>query len=297
MRPVRSFRSGYVFCQHRRRLLSTTTNKASETTDFGFKTVPTASKKAMVGDVFRSVAQNYDVMNDLMSVGIHRVWKEHLVNTLNPQLGMQLLDVAGGTGDVAFRCMEAINSNSGMPALETTRKHKHSHVVVCDINSSMLSVGQERAARRGYLGRDEASSFLSIEFVEGDAEKLPFASESFDVYTIAFGLRNVTNIPQAISEAYRVLKKGGRFLCLEFSHVQNPVLAAAYDQYSFLVIPALGEVVAGDRASYQYLVESIRKFPQQEELVLLMQNQGFALCNYENLTFGVTAIHSGFKLS
>ncbi|KAJ3371797.1 2-hexaprenyl-6-methoxy-1,4-benzoquinone methyltransferase [Kappamyces sp. JEL0680] len=252
------------------------------TTHFGFKTIPKTEKETLVGQVFKSVAGNYDVMNDFMSAGIHRLWKDEFIKRLSPTPDMKLLDVAGGTGDIAFRFVESIQKEYGVRA--------DGNVRLVDINPAMLQVGQERAAKRGYLG---------ITFEEGNAEMLEnVPSDSVDAYTIAFGIRNCTNIDKVIAEAYRVLKPGGRFMVLEFSHVSNPVLSKFYDLHSFHVIPALGELVAHDRNSYQYLVESIRNFPKQDDFVQLIRAAGFKTFGqgYQNLTFGVAAIHSGFKL-
>ncbi|CAN1168327.1 2-methoxy-6-polyprenyl-1,4-benzoquinol methylase, mitochondrial [Linum perenne] len=213
-------------------------------------------------------------MNDLMSGGLHRLWKERLVSKLNPFPGMKHLDVAGGTGDVAFRILEAVNSET--------------EIYVCDINANMLNVGKKRAIERGEM--------KSLVWVEGDAEALNFPDNSMDGYTIAFGIRNVTHIEKALAEAHRVLKRGGRFLCLELSHVDVPLLKEMYDYYSFSIIPAVGELVAGDRESYQYLVESIRRFPPQEKFAEMIGEAGFQMVEYENLVAGVVAIHSGLKL-
>ncbi|KAL8108899.1 2-methoxy-6-polyprenyl-1,4-benzoquinol methylase, mitochondrial-like isoform X1 [Apium graveolens] len=263
----------------------------SHATSFGYKEVPEEEKSKLVGNVFTSVASNYDLMNDLMSAGLHRLWKERLVSKLNPFPGMKHLDVAGGTGDVAFRILESINSVRHKALRDTFEENlqEETQIYVCDINPNMLNVGKIRAQERG-LGEDG-----SIVWVEGDAEALNFEDGSIDGYTIAFGIRNVTHIEKVLSEAYRVLKKGGRFLCLELSHVENPAFKQFYDYYSFSVIPAIGELVAGDRNSYQYLVESIRKFPPQEKFASLISEAGFQKVEYENLVGGVVAIHSGLK--
>ncbi|KAK9501191.1 hypothetical protein O3M35_002264 [Rhynocoris fuscipes] len=257
--------------------LSRSVRNKSEYTHFGNETVSEEEKGKRVHEVFQKVANNYDLMNDLMSGGMHRYWKDEFIERLSPSDGTELLDVAGGTGDIAFRFLRYLK-NGGQSG----------RVTVCDINKEMLRVGEERAKKLGFE--------KDIEWIEGDAEKLPFASESYSAYTIAFGIRNVTRIQNALLEARRVLKRGGRFLCLEFSHVDNPVLRQVYDQYSFQVIPVLGQVVAGDWKSYQYLVESIRKFPNQEEFSDMIKKAGFQEVTYENLTFGVVAIHSAFKL-
>ncbi|KNC49459.1 uncharacterized protein AMSG_11882 [Thecamonas trahens ATCC 50062] len=253
------------------------------TTHFGFRDVPVDEKKALVGEVFSNVADMYDVMNDLMSAGVHRVWKDQFVRALDPTPGMRMLDVAGGTGDIAFRCLDHAGRK---PAGAATAPAK---VTVCDINEGMLGVGRERAAADG---RDPAG----LEWVQGDAEALPFEDNTFDSYTISFGIRNTTDVAAALRESYRVLRPGGRFLCLEFSRVALPVLSQAYDAYSFQLIPLLGELVANDRDSYQYLVESIRQFPDQETFKAMIDDAGFRAVSYSNLSFGIAAMHSGFKL-
>jgi len=252
-------------------------NTAPDETHFGERTVPLADKQGMVDDVFHSVARRYDLMNDLMSGGLHRAWKDALVTAVNPPKGdkdFALLDLAGGTGDVAFRVVEAGGSNV--------------RVTVCDINSDMLTVGAERARERG---RD-----LAVTFEQGNAEELPYADKSFDCVTIAFGIRNVPRIERALAEAYRVLKIGGRFLCLEFSAVTVPGLDALYELYSFQVIPRVGQAVTGDREAYQYLVESIRKFPRPERFADMMRSAGFRRVSFTPMTAGVVALHSGWKL-
>lgn len=251
-----------------------TANK--QTASFGFRQVPEADKETLVGKVFSSVADKYDLMNDLMSGGIHRLWKASMIDWLNPQAGWKSLDVAGGTGDIAFKIAGRVRKKGGV-----------ADVTVCDINPQMLAVGKERAAKKGETG---------ISWVEGSAEKLPFADNSFDSYTISFGIRNVTHIDAALAEAYRVLKPGGRFLCLEFSQVAVPVLAKLYDRYSFSVLPKVGYVVTGDAASYQYLVESIRRFPVQEDFKTMIGAAGFDMAKYRNLSCGIAALHSGWKL-
>lgn len=263
----------------------------SHATSFGFKEVPEEEKSKMVGNVFTSVASNYDLMNDLMSCGLHRLWKDRLVSKLNPFPGMKHLDVAGGTGDVAFRILENIK-NVKRRAMQDALDDdliEDTRIYVCDINANMLGVGKNRAEERGF-GREK-----SLVWVEGDAEALSFEDNSMDGYTIAFGIRNVTHIEKVLAEAYRVLKRGGRFLCLELSHVDIPVYKDLYDAYSFSVIPAVGELVTGDRESYQYLVESIRRFPRQEVFAKMIAEAGFQKVEYENLVGGVVAIHSGFK--
>ncbi len=248
-----------------------------EETHFGEKTVPLADKQGLVDDVFHSVARRYDLMNDLMSGGLHRPWKDALVNAVNPPKSdkdFTLLDLAGGTGDVAFRVVEAGGAGT--------------RVTVCDINADMLSVGRERARERGH---DEA-----VTFEQGNAEELPYPDRSFDCVTIAFGIRNVPRIERALAEAYRVLRVGGRFLCLEFSAVTMPGLDALYELYSFKVIPRIGQAVTGDREAYQYLVESIRKFPRPERFADMIRAAGFRRVSFTPMTAGVVALHSGWKL-
>ncbi len=246
-------------------------------THFGYRDVPLAEKQGLVDDVFHSVARRYDLMNDLMSGGLHRVWKDALVTAVNPpKVGREfaLLDLAGGTGDVAFRVVEAGGFNT--------------RVTVCDINAEMLAVGRERAEKRGLDGQ--------VTFEQGNAEELPYADKSFDCVTIAFGIRNVPRIDKALSEAHRVLKCGGRFLCLEFSSVDVPGLDKLYELYSFQVIPRVGERVTGDREAYQYLVESIRKFPKPKAFAQMITDAGFRRASYTPMTGGVVAMHSGWKL-
>ncbi len=243
-------------------------------TDFGFRSVGTAEKTRMVRDVFDSVAGSYDLMNDLMSGGVHRLWKAALIDRLNPQPGQTLLDLAGGTGDIAQRFL--------------ARTKQGGRVIVCDINESMIRVGRDRALDRGIVS--------NITWLVGNGESLPVASSSVDCVTISFGLRNVTRKDEALAEAWRVLKPGGRFLCLEFSRVEAPLFRRAYDLYSFNLLPRIGGVVAKDRDSYQYLVESIRRFPPQQELAAMMETAGFEQVSYRNLSGGIAAIHSGWRL-
>jgi len=250
-------------------------------TNFGFEQVSKETKAEKVNQVFSKVAAKYDLMNDIMSAGIHRLWKDRLINTLDPMQNTRLIDVAGGTGDIAFRFVDKIKSKYPLDS--------QSNVVVCDINQDMLNVGKSRSSKLGY------DKLKAIEWVQGDAQKLPFDDNSFDVYTIAFGIRNVVNINQALNEAYRVLKPGGIFLCLEFSQMTNPILKPLYDWYSFNLIPVFGELVAGDWKSYQYLIESIRKFPDQQEFADMIKGAGFGLVEFENLSQGIAAIHSAFK--
>ncbi|CAH9088616.1 unnamed protein product [Cuscuta europaea] len=259
--------------------------------DSGFKEVPEEEKSKFVGNVFTSVAPNYDLMNDLMSGGLHRLWKDQFVSKLNPFPGMKHLDVAGGTGDVAFRILENVKGikRRALQGIFDDNVINETQIYVCDINPNMLRVGKKRAQERG-IADDK-----SLIWVEGDAEALNFGNNSMDGYTIAFGIRNVTHIEKVLSEAYRVLKPGGRFLCLELSHVDVPILKDLYDFYSFSIIPTVGEIVTGDRESYRYLVESIRRFPTQEKFAGMIAEAGFQNVGYENLVGGVVAIHSGFK--
>lgn len=247
--------------------------KNPESEWFGTQHVSPAEKTRKVLDVFDSVASRYDLMNDLMSLGIHRLWKDHLIKKIRPKAGMDCLDVAGGTGDIAFRIAEKTNGLA--------------RITVSDINAAMLEVGKGRAIDRGFV-----SGFT---WVEANAETLPFPDNSFDVYTISFGLRNVTHIDTALREAHRVLKPGGRFFCMEFSHLENETLQKIYDTYSFNVIPPLGRYVTGDQDSYTYLVESIRAFPTREDLCERLIEAGFARAIAEPLTFGVVAIHEAWK--
>jgi demethylmenaquinone methyltransferase / 2-methoxy-6-polyprenyl-1,4-benzoquinol methylase len=244
--------------------------------DFGNRRVPLGDKQALVDDVFRSVARRYDLMNDLMSFGLHRAWKDALVTAVDPPKNrpFALLDLAGGTGDVALRMIEA-----GGP---------QTHVTICDINADMLAIGRERAAARE-LGD-------AVTFTEANAEALPFADRSFDAVTIAFGIRNVARIEIALAEAFRVLKIGGKFVCLEFSAVDVPGLDRLYELYSFNIIPALGRVVAGDAESYRYLVESIRRFPSPQAFEAMLRAAGFARVTHKIMTGGIVALHSGWRL-
>jgi 2-methoxy-6-polyprenyl-1,4-benzoquinol methylase len=335
-------------------------SSAPSSIDFGFQQVPLAQKQALVHDVFARVAQSYDVMNDAMSMGMHRVWKADLVGQIRPAANVKHLDVAGGTGDIAFRVLMAAHREAQPPAYRVTGNKQQQHqqqpqstgnaeqdaaaaaaaydaaaqVIVCDINDNMLRVGIDRArAQYGYepgalikpaeqgadgTPADAASSGTAapvsparpvehlsasrifachgpLAFVSGNAEALPFESDSFDSYTIVFGLRNVTHRDRALKEALRVLRPGGRFLCMEFSQVQVPLFDQVYSQYSQWIIPTMGQLIAGDRASYQYLVESIAKMPDQERLANLVREAGFVGVDYRNLTGGIVAIHQGFK--
>ncbi|MFI4971621.1 MAG: bifunctional demethylmenaquinone methyltransferase/2-methoxy-6-polyprenyl-1,4-benzoquinol methylase UbiE [Hyphomicrobiales bacterium] len=250
-------------------------------THFGEKTVPLADKQGLVDDVFHSVARRYDLMNDLMSGGLHRAWKDALVTAINPPKGdrpFALLDLAGGTGDVAFRVVEA--GGTGV------------RVTVCDINADMLAVGRERSRERSR----ERGHDIVVTFEQGNAEELPYPDRHFDCVTIAFGIRNVPRIERALAEVYRVLRIGGRFLCLEFSSVDLPGLSSLYDVYSYNVIPRIGEAVTGDREAYQYLVESIRKFPKPPVFAKMVEAAGFRRVSFSSMTAGVVALHSGWKL-
>ena len=250
---------------------------APETAPFGYRTVDAREKQSLVNDVFAKVASRYDVMNDLMSAGLHRLWKDDMVAWLAPPKGARpfhVLDVAGGTGDIAFRVVDASRGNA--------------HATVLDINGSMLGVGRDRAEKRGLAA--------SVDFVEANAEELPFEDSSFDAYTVAFGIRNVPRIEVALAEAFRVLKPGGRFLCLEFSEVDMPLLDRAYDAWSFNAIPGIGRMVTGDADSYRYLVESIRKFPNQRNFAAMIERAGFGRVTWRDYSGGIAALHSGWKI-
>ena len=244
-----------------------------DTTHFGFQTVPETEKASRVQGVFTSVASKYDIMNDVMSVGIHRIWKEAMMDWLAPRPGQELLDVAGGTGDISFKFLKRAGSG---------------HATVLDITENMLIAGRKRA--------ETAQMADNLDWLVGDAMALPFADNSFDVYTISFGIRNVTRPQEALNEAYRVLRPGGRLMVLEFSQIPVPLAQKAYDLYSFNVIPRMGQMIANDRASYQYLVESIRKFPDQETFLSMVQHAGFENTSYRNLSLGIAALHSGWKI-
>ena len=243
------------------------------TTHFGYQTVPESEKATRVRGVFGSVASKYDLMNDVMSAGIHRVWKDAMMDWLAPRPGTRLLDVAGGTGDIAFRYL----ARAG-----------HGHATVLDLTEPMLVEGRKRA---------EAEQLAdALDWVVGDAMALPFADNSFDAYTISFGIRNVTRPADALAEAYRVLRPGGRLMVLEFSQIPNDLMQRVYDIYSFNIIPRMGQLIANDRDSYQYLVESIRRFPDQETFLQMLRDTGFEQTKYRNLSLGVAALHSGWKL-
>jgi len=256
--------------------------RSENETSFGFRTVQTGAKAGLVREVFSSVASQYDLMNDLMSGGVHRIWKTTLLDRLAPQPGQKLIDVAGGTGDVAIGFLNRAN------ARRNADQKPEAHAAICDINYEMLKAGADR----------EAATALNKQLTRvcGDAEKLPFHDGQADAYTIAFGIRNVTDMEAALKEARRILKPGGRFVCLEFSHPITEGLQKIYDAYSFNVIPWLGEKVADDREAYQYLVESIRKFPGQEAFAARIRKAGFSRVTYENLTGGVAALHMAWRI-
>lgn len=284
---------------------------SGQSTHFGFEEVNIKEKEARVRQVFDSVAESYDVMNDVMSGGLHRLWKDHMVYTSKVSVlsravrrlqqkqnnisydgpKLRILDVAGGTGDIAFRLLD----NAGCLERSKSSGEDCVSVTVCDINREMLRVGEGRARRR--YGNEILDVTKALRFTLGDAQDLKnqFEDDSFDLYTIAFGLRNVTDIDSALAEAYRLLKPGGRFMCLEFSHVPNDSIRAIYDAYSFHIIPALGEYIAKDRSSYQYLVESIRKFSNQQELVARLEQVGFRYVKYSNMNGGIVALHEAWK--
>ena len=249
------------------------TDETDKTTHFGFETVPEGEKAGRVQGVFSSVASKYDVMNDVMSMGIHRIWKDAMMDWLAPRGGQRLLDVAGGTGDISFRFL---------------KRAGFGHATVLDLTESMLVEGRKRAEAEAMADQ--------LDWVTGDAMQLPFADNSFDVYTISFGIRNVTRPQDALNEAFRVLRPGGRLMVLEFSQLPNPAMQKAYDLYSFNVIPRMGKVIANDRDSYQYLVESIRKFPDQETFLQMLRNAGFDNAKYRNLSMGIACLHSGWKI-
>lgn len=249
------------------------TQSDDKTTHFGFDSIPESEKAGRVRGVFNSVASRYDVMNDLMSAGIHRIWKDAMMDWLAPRPGQKLLDVAGGTGDISFRFLKRAGSG---------------HATVLDLTEPMLIEGQKRAE-----AEDMAAS---LDWVVGDAMALPFADNTFDVYTISFGIRNVTRPQEALNEAFRVLSPGGRLMVLEFSQIPNDMLQKVYDLYSFNIIPELGRIVADDRDSYQYLVESIRRFPDQDTFLSMIREAGFGQAKYRNLSMGIAALHSGWKI-
>ena len=247
--------------------------QTNRTTHFGFQDVPEDEKAGRVRGVFGSVASKYDVMSDVMSMGIHRIWKDAMMDWLAPRAGTKLLDVAGGTGDISFRYLQRAG---------------YAHATVLDLTEPMLIEGRKRAETEQLAGM--------LDWVVGDAMALPFENNSFDVYTISFGIRNVTRPQEALNEAFRVLKPGGRLMVLEFSQIPNTGLQWAYDRYSFNVIPTMGKLIANDRDSYQYLVESIRKFPDQETFLGMVRDAGFEQAKYRNLSLGIAALHSGWKI-
>ena len=249
------------------------TDSTDKTTHFGSQTIPEADKAGRVQGVFNSVASKYDVMNDVMSMGVHRIWKDAMMDWLAPRPGQKLLDVAGGTGDIAFRFLKRAGAG---------------HATVLDLTEPMLVAGRQRA---------EADRMAdSLDWIVGDAMALPFAANTFDAYTISFGIRNVTRPQEALDEAFRVLRPGGRLMVLEFSQLPNAAMQKAYDLYSFNVIPRMGQMIAGDRDSYQYLIESIRNFPDQDTFLGMLRNAGFENAAYRNLSFGIAALHSGWKI-
>ena len=252
---------------------------ADKTTHFGFKTVAEDEKATMVHGVFSNVASKYDVMNDAMSMGIHRIWKDAMMNWLAPRAGQKLLDVAGGTGDISFRFLNRAGMTTGTGT---------AHATVLDLTEPMLVAGAKRA--------EAAQMADNLNWVVGDAMALPFKDNTFDVYTISFGIRNVTRIPDALAEAFRVLRPGGRLMVLEFSQIPNDMMQKVYDLYSFNIIPKLGEMIANDSESYQYLVESIRKFPKQDDFAEMIRHAGFANVKYRNMSMGIAALHSGWKI-
>jgi len=248
-------------------------DQSEKTTHFGFETVTESEKAGRVQGVFGSVASRYDIMNDVMSGGIHRVWKDAMMDWLAPRSGQKLLDVASGTGDIAYRFLKRAGQG---------------HATVLDLTEEMLVEGRKRA---------EASQMVDqLDWSVGDAMALPFPDNSFDVYTISFGIRNVTRPQDALNEAFRVLRPGGRLMVLEFSQIPNPAMQWAYDRYSFNLIPLMGQLIANDRDSYQYLVESIRKFPDQDMFLNMVRSAGFENAKYRNLTAGVACLHSGWKI-
>ena len=249
------------------------TDDTQTTTHFGFQTVPESEKASKVQGVFGSVASKYDIMNDVMSMGIHRIWKDAMMDWIAPRAGQRLLDVAGGTGDISFRFL---------------KRAGYGHATVCDLTEPMLIEGRKRAEA------DQMADQLN--WVVGDAMALPFDDNTFDVYTISFGIRNVTRPQDALNEAYRVLKPGGRLMVLEFSHIPNDMMQWMYDKYSFNFIPTMGKVIANDRDSYQYLVESIRNFPDQDTFLSMVRAAGFENAKYRNLTMGIACLHSGWKI-
>ena len=268
-------------------MTNTGQTSTDDITHFGFTDVPRTEKVGRVRAVFDSVAPKYDLMNDLMSGGVHRLWKDAMIDWLAPRPGWSIVDVAGGTGDIALRIHDR-TARTGHAASKAAHRATRGCINVCDINEAMLSYGRDRALDRGVL--------TGLSWSVGNAERLPFADMSFDAYTIAFGLRNVTDIDTALRDARRVLKPGGRFLCLEFSRVVVPGLDALYDRYSFSVLPRLGAAIAGDADAYRYLAESIRRFPDQGTLAEKITAAGFGNVSFRNLSGGIAALHSGWRL-
>ncbi len=260
--------------------------RAEDSTDFGYRRVAAAEKPGLVRDVFDSVAGRYDLMNDLMSAGVHRIWKAALVAKLNPRPPMHFVDVAGGTGDIAFRILERLKVRAARTGGQAGAAQSRATIV--DINQQMLNVGRDRALDRGLLS--------GLDWVCGDATALPLGDSSVDAYAIAFGIRNVTGMKEALREARRVLRPGGRFVCLEFCPVDRGLMRPLYDAYSFAVIPALGRAVTGDAESYRYLVESIRRFPGPEKFAALIEAAGLDQVRVSTLTGGLVALYSGWRL-
>jgi len=254
------------------------TNKKQKTTNFGFKTIPINEKVSHVEEVFSKVANKYDLMNDLMSLGIHRYWKNEMINWLRPQPEWKIIDVAGGTGDIAIRINKKFSKNP----------RNIGSITVCDINKNMVKKGRDKTIDNGIIS--------GIEWTITDAESLPFKDMTFDAYTVSFGLRNVTDIKNALNEARRVLKPGGRFLCLEFNKSLNIKLQSLYDSYSFNILPKLGKIVVGEEEAYKYLSESIRLFPSQKQFISLMQESGLSLLNLRNFSGGIVCIYSGWRI-
>jgi demethylmenaquinone methyltransferase/2-methoxy-6-polyprenyl-1,4-benzoquinol methylase len=251
-------------------------DKDSIYTNFGYKKVDTLEKESLVKDVFSNVAERYDLMNNLMSLGIHNLWKDRLISNI-PDFKGKLIDVAGGTGDIAFRFYE-----------KAKEKNINPHITIADINPEMLRVCKDKAIDKNILS--------GIDFFECNAEKLPFDDNSFDYYTIAFGIRNVTNIEAVLSEARRVLKPFGKFICLEFSKINIPILEKLYKSYSFNIVPKIGKLVAANHDAYQYLVESIDLFPDQNLFKAMIESEGFKSVSYQNLSFGIASIHTAYKI-
>ncbi|GAB0092969.1 2-methoxy-6-polyprenyl-1,4-benzoquinol methylase, mitochondrial [Sergentomyia squamirostris] len=280
---VQCFRS-QIFRQVQTKNSSNEQDVEEKLTHFGFETVNEDVKAQKVHKVFEDVANSYDLMNDIMSMGIQRLWKDDFMEELGPTPGTKLLDMAGGTGDIAFRYLKYLKNGKNPDK-------RQSHLTIGDINQHMLNVGKTRAEKMGLTNPD----YCKVEWLLADAENLQFDDNTFSAYTISFGMRNCTHIDRVLKEAYRVLAPGGRFLCLEFTQVPNETLRKIYDFYSFEVIPPMGQILAGQWQPYQYLVESIRRFPPQEKFKEMIRKAGFNQVTHRDLTFGITAIHSGFK--